>query len=211
MTQSDLFNLGADLPLQSVELIELSDGDILWVRRFLPADEADRLLQTLLDEIPWRQDRIRIAGKEQPIPRLQAWFGDPGMTYGYSGLHLEPQPWTPALAALKQKIEDYSDCHFNSLLANLYRDENDSVGWHADNEPELGENPTIVSLSLGDSRNFELKHRQHKERKLGLTLQHGDLLIMKGPMQHFWLHQVPKSKVPCKPRINLTFRRIFKD
>jgi len=211
MSQSDLFNLGGDLPLQSVELIELSDGDILWVHHFLPKEEADSLLQTLLQEIPWRQDNIRIGGKEQAIPRLQAWFGDPGMRYSYSGLKLEPQPWTPTLASLKQRIEDYSDCHFNSLLANQYRDENDSVGWHADNEPELGQNPTIASLSLGEPRDFELKHRQHKERKLKLTLQHGDLLIMKGPLQHFWLHQVSKSKVPCQPRINLTFRRIFKN
>ena len=210
MTQSDLFTLG-DLPLQNVELIELSDGDILWIRRFLPPQEADTLLQTLQDEIPWRQDNIRIGGREQPIPRLQAWFGDPGTNYGYSGIKLEPQPWTPTLAALKQRIEDYSDCRFNSMLANLYRNENDSVSWHADNEPELGENPTIASLSLGDSRDFELKHRQHKERKLKLTLHHGDLLIMKGSLQHHWLHQVPKSKTPCKPRINLTFRRIFKN
>ena len=138
MTQSDLFNLGNDLPLQTVELIELSDGDILWVRHFLPSREADTLFQTLQQEIPWRQDNIRIGGKDQPIPRLQAWFGDPGMHYTYSGLTLEPQPWSPTLTALKQRIETYSDCHFNSLLANLYRDQNDSVGWHADNEPELG-------------------------------------------------------------------------
>lgn len=207
MTQSDLFS---DLQLQSVELIEIDDGDILWIKRFLPKAEADTLLQTLQTEIPWRQDSIRIAGKDTPIPRLQAWYGDPGMTYTYSGLKLNPLPWTPTLAAIKQRIEDYSDCHFNSLLANLYRNEQDSVGWHADDEPELGQNPAIASLSLGDARDFQLKHRTHPEQKLSLPLQHGDLLIMKGALQHHWVHQIPKSKTPCQPRINLTFRRIFK-
>ena len=207
MTQSDLFN---DLQLQSVELIEIDDGDILWIKRFLPKADADALLQTLQTEIPWRQDSIRIAGKDTPIPRLQAWYGDPGMTYTYSGLKLDPLPWTPTLAAIKQRIEDYSDCHFNSLLANLYRTEQDSVGWHADDEPELGQNPTIASLSLGDSRDFQLKHRSRPEQKLSLPLQHGDLLIMKGALQHHWVHQISKSKAPCQPRINLTFRRIFK-
>ncbi len=207
MTQSDLFS---DLQLQTVELIEIDDGDILWIKRFLPKAEADTLFQTLQTEIPWRQDSLRIAGKDTPIPRLQAWYGDPGMTYTYSGLKLDPLPWTPTLAALKARLEDYSDCHFNSLLANLYRNEQDSVGWHADDEPELGENPAIASLSLGDTRDFQLKHRQHQDRKLTLPLQHGDLLIMKGALQHHWLHQIPKSRTPCGPRINLTFRRIFK-
>ncbi len=210
MTQSDLFTLGADLPLQSVELIELTDGDILWVRHFLTTSDASQLMQTLQNEIPWRQDSIRIAGKDTPIPRLQAWFGDEGMSYTYSGLTLQPTPWSPALATLKHRIENYSDCHFNSLLANLYRDENDSVGWHADDEPELGENPTIASLSLGEAREFVLKHRNHPDQKLKLNLQNGDLLIMKGALQHHWLHQIPKSRTQSQPRINLTFRRIFK-
>src|SRR5690606_28110797 len=135
---------------------------------------------------------------------------DPGMTYRYSGLTLEPLPWTPALAAIRQRIEEYSDCHFNSLLANLYRNEQDSVGWHADNEPELGENPALASLSLGETRDFLLKHRDHPEQKVTMALEHGDLLIMKGALQHHWLHQMPKSKAQCGPRINLTFRRIFK-
>jgi alkylated DNA repair dioxygenase AlkB len=208
MNQSNLFNLG-DLPLQSVELIELSDGDILWVKHFLPPEEADQLMATLQQHIPWRQDSIRIAGKDTPIPRLQAWFGDAGMTYTYSGLTLQPAPWLPALANIKHRIEDYSDTHFNSLLANLYRDENDSVGWHADDEPELGENPVIASLSLGETRDFVLKHRDHQEQKLKLPLQNGDLLIMKGALQHHWLHQIPKAKTHCAARINLTFRRIF--
>lgn len=208
MSQKDLFIFG-DVPLQSVELIELEDGEILWVRHFYEEDTAQQLYSRLQEEIPWRQDSIRIAGKETPIPRLQAWFGDPGMTYTYSGLTLVPTPWTETLLQLKKQIEDYGDHQFNSLLANLYRNEQDSVGWHADNEPELGQNPVIASLSLGAVRTFQLKHRQHPERKLALELGSGDLLIMKGTLQHFWQHQIPKSRQPCEPRINLTFRKII--
>jgi len=209
MSQDDLFIFG-DVPLQSVELIELEDGEILWARRFYDDDTAQQLYSRLQEEIPWRQDSIRIAGKETPIPRLQAWFGDPGISYTYSGLTLQPEPWNDTLQHIKEQIENYSDTQFNSLLANLYRDEQDSVGWHADNEPELGHNPVIASLSLGGERTFQLKHRQHPERKLALELRSGDLLIMKGAMQHHWLHQVPKSRQTCLPRINLTFRKINK-
>ncbi|MBA54165.1 MAG: alpha-ketoglutarate-dependent dioxygenase AlkB [Pseudomonadales bacterium] len=208
MSQKDLFIFG-DVPLQSVELIELEDGEILWVRHFYEEDTAQQLYSRLQEEIPWRQDSIRIAGKDKPIPRLQAWFGDPGMTYTYSGLTLEPEPWTETLQQLKKQIEDYGDHQFNSLLANLYRNEQDSVGWHADNEPELGQNPVIASLSLGAVRTFQLKHREHPERKLALELGSGDLLIMKGALQHHWQHQIPKSRQPCEPRINLTFRKII--
>lgn len=208
MSQKDLFIFG-DVPLQSVELIELEDGEILWVRHFYDEDTAQQLYSRLQEEIPWRQDSLRIAGKTTPIPRLQAWFGDPGMTYTYSGLTLDPEPWNDTLRHIKEQIENYSDTHFNSLLANLYRNEQDSVGWHADNEPELGQNPVIASISLGCERTFQLKHRQHPERKLALELKSGDLLIMKGALQHHWQHQIPKSRQPCDPRINLTFRRII--
>ena len=167
---------------------EAGKAEISFWPHWLSGTEADELLQTAIDKTPWRQDSIRIAGKMVPIPRLQAWFGDPGMVYTYSGLTLDPQPWNDTLQHIKQQIEDYSDTHFNSLLANLYRDQQDSVGWHADNEPELGQNPVIASLSLGSERTFQLKHRQHPERKLDLDLQSGDLLIMKGALQHHWQH-----------------------
>ena len=206
MTQSDLFNLG-DLPLQSVELIELSDGDILWVKHFLPPEEANQLMATLQQQIPWRQDSIRIGGKDTPIPRLQAWFGDAGMTYTYSGLTLQPTPWLPALAAIKHRIEDYSDTHFNSLLANLYRTGLDSMGWHADDERELGPNPVIASVSLGQERRFDLRHRATGQTVRTL-LPSGSVLVMAGATQHHWVHQVPRTTRPLQPRINLTFRLI---
>lgn len=207
MTQKDLF-IFDDLPLQSVELIELSDGEILWVRHFYAPEKCNDLLEKLTREIPWRQDNITIAGKSIPIPRLQAWFGDEGMNYSYSGLKLEPVPWSPELAAIKQDIESYCDTHFNSLLANLYRDNQDSVSWHSDDEKELGVNPTIASFSLGGCREFQLKHRAHQDKKLSIDLGNGDLLIMKGALQHNWLHCVPKKRQHCEPRINLTFRQI---
>jgi alkylated DNA repair dioxygenase AlkB len=208
MSQKDLF-IFDDVPLQSVELIELRDGEILWVRHFYSPEKATQLYSRLQEEIPWRQDSIRIAGKDTPIPRLQAWFADPGLSYTYSGLTLEPNPWSDTLLHTKQEIEHFSDTRFNSLLANLYRNQHDSVGWHADNEPELGNNPVIASLSLGGERNFQLKHRDHPEKKLDIQLGSGDLIIMKGTLQHHWLHQIPKSRKHCEPRINLTFRRII--
>lgn len=208
MTQKDLF-IFDDLPFQNVERIELHDGELLWVRHFLPPQESSVLFSALLNTLPWQQDHLSIAGKSIPVPRLQAWIGDPGTTYHYSGLTLEPQPWTEALLTLRHRIEDYTDTHFNSLLANLYRNEHDSVSWHADNEPELGRNPVVASLSLGESRDLQLKHNHHKDQKISITLKNGDLLIMKGPLQHHWLHQIPKQKEPCLPRINLTFRTIF--
>jgi len=209
MNQNDLFIFN-DVPLQSVELIELEDGEILWARRFYDTDSASQLYSRLQEEIPWRQDSLKLGGREVPIPRLQAWFGDAGMNYTYSGLTLEPTPWNDTLQRVREQIETYSGARFNSLLANLYRNENDSVGWHGDNEPELGTNPVIASLSLGATRRFQLKHRQHPERKLALDLGTGDLLIMRGALQHHWLHQLPKSRHPCESRINLTFRRIIR-
>ena len=208
MTQKDLF-IFDDLPFQSVELIELTDGEILWVRHFYEPAKCEQLYKELHSQIPWQQDQIRIAGKPQTIPRLQAWFGDKGLDYTYSGLTMTPNPWPALLKQIKQDIEQYSDSHFNSMLANLYRNENDSVGWHADNEKELGTNPVIASLSLGGSRDFLLKHNQHPDKKLSITLNDGDLLIMKGPIQHFWTHAIPKRTQPCEPRINLTFRKII--
>jgi len=142
------------------------------------------------------------------IPRLQAWLGDAGCRYRYSGLTLDPHPWTPILLTLKQRTEACLQRRFNAVLANLYRDGNDSVGWHADNEPELGPNPLIASLTLGAARRFCLRHRRHKARKLELILPSGALLVMGGTLQQHWLHALPKSRTAQAPRINLSFRNI---
>ena len=190
------------------ETIALENGELLWVHGFFPKGRCLALFETLRHTLPWRQDHLTIAGKTIPIPRLQAWLGDSGTQYQYSGLTLEPTPWTEEILALKTAIEAVGQVRFNSVLANLYRNERDSVSWHADNEPELGRNPVVASFSLGGTREFHLKHRKHKHMKLRLPLKDGDLLVMTGALQHHWLHQVPKDKKPCQPRINLTFRAI---
>ena len=178
-------------------------------RNFLDADRSGELFHTLEKDIPWRQDQIRIAGKQMRIPRLQAWFGDTNARYGYSGIVLDPIPFSPTLLQIKSAIESTCNNRFNSLLANYYRDGQDSVSWHADDEPELGINPTIASLSLGQTRRFSLKHKRDKSYDtLFLDLHPGDLLIMAGETQHHWLHQVAKTKKVSEPRINLTFRKI---
>ncbi|HBR98454.1 MAG TPA: alpha-ketoglutarate-dependent dioxygenase AlkB [Gammaproteobacteria bacterium] len=172
--------------------------------------EADQLLMTLKAELDWQQSRIRIAGRELPIPRLNAWYGDADADYGYSGIALAPLPWTPELTTVRQAVQQRCDHGFNSVLANLYRDGQDSVAWHADDEKALGRNPVIASVSLGGTRRFQLKHRRDKTlSRIDLDLPHNSLLVMGGALQHHWVHAVPKTRKPCDARINLTFRRII--
>jgi alkylated DNA repair dioxygenase AlkB len=167
--------------------------------------DADRLMAALRRDIAWRQDEATVMGRRIPIPRLQAWHGDG--QYVYSGIRLEPSPWTPDLLILKGVAEDIAGESFNSVLINLYRDGRDSVAWHADDEPSLGRDPVIASLSLGAVRRFQLQHKTTGLR-IDLDLPHGSCLVMAGPTQHHWRHQIPKTRRPVDPRINLTFRRI---
>lgn len=161
-----------------------------------------------MQEIDWQQEQLSMYGKQVNIPRLQAWYGGIDHDYTYSGLTLTPKPLTSSLMVLKTKVEAFISVNFNSLLANLYRDGNDSVSWHSDDEPELGPEPIIASLSFGDTRNFQLKHKSNGD-KLNIDLTSGSLLIMAGSTQHFWSHCVPKTKRVKSPRINLTFRQII--
>jgi alkylated DNA repair dioxygenase AlkB len=179
------------------------DGAVVLYPDALPPAAADRLLAALRDGIAWRQEVATVMGRRVAIPRLTAWHGAAG--YVYSGIRLTPAPWTPPLLELKALAESIARQPFNSVLLNLYRDGRDSVSWHADDEPGLGRNPTIASLSLGADRRFQLKHRRCPER-LTLDLPHGSCLIMAGATQHHWLHQLPKTKAPVGLRINLTFR-----
>jgi len=188
--------------------LKLRDADIRFVRRFLGEEEAASLFARLYEDIAWRHDSIILWGKPYLQPRLTAWYGDAGSAYSYSGLKLEPLPWSSHLAAIKGRIEGFCGKRFNSVLANLYRDERDSVGWHSDDEPELGEQPFIASLSLGEARTFRMKHKLLKEEKATLALGSGSLLLMGGSTQKNWLHAVEKERLPCGPRINLTFRTI---
>jgi alkylated DNA repair dioxygenase AlkB len=179
------------------------DGVVCLYPDALPPADADRLLEALRDGIAWRQEVATVMGRRLPIPRLTAWHGAAG--YVYSGIRLTPAPWTAPLLELKALAEAIARQPFNSVLLNLYRDGRDSVSWHADNEPGLGQNPVIASLSLGAVRRFQLKHRRLPER-LTLDLPHGSCLVMAGATQHHWLHQLPKTKAPVGPRVNLAFR-----
>jgi alkylated DNA repair dioxygenase AlkB len=167
--------------------------------------EADalRLFEELMALTPWRQEVAMLMGRRVPIPRLTAWHGAAG--YVYSGIKMTPAPWSPPLLELKAVAEACAGQAFNSVLLNLYRDGRDSVSWHADNEPGLGRDPVIASVSLGAIRRFQMKHRRRQSR-VALDLPSGSCLVMAGATQHHWLHQVPKTSRPVGPRINLTFR-----
>ena len=188
--------------------LRLPDADIVFYPHFLDEQESDRLLTQMTETIDWRQDWITIYGRSMPQPRLTAWYGDPGKSYTYSGITMHPSPWTRTLLDLKTKAEAVSGVVFNSVLLNLYRDGNDSMGWHSDDEPELGQNPVIGSVSLGGTRRFMLRHRAEKGLKHQLELTSGSFLLMQGTTQHYWQHQNPKAKRLVPPRINLTFRVI---
>lgn len=191
--------------------IPLPDAELLLDPEFLPLAEAQSLLAELTDSLAWRHDAIQLFGRSVLQPRLTAWHGDPGASYQYSGLHLEPQPWTPALLGLRQRVEAAAGAPFNSVLLNLYRTGQDSMGWHADDEPELGPAPVIASLTLGATRTFRLKPRdplRTPHAPLSLPLTSGSLLLMRGSTQQQWLHALPKTARPVGPRLNLTFRHV---
>ena len=186
------------------------DGDVCLFTQWLPATLADAYFRELLETLAWQQSRIHIHGQEHAIPRLNAWYGDPGCRYGYSGTRFEPLPWTETLTDIKERLTATLGVAFNSMLANRYRDGRDSVAWHSDDEPELGRNPVIASVSLGATRRFTLKHKSRRDiRPLAVDLTHGSLLVMSGPTQHHWLHQVAKTTRIVGERINLTFRYIY--
>lgn len=188
----------------------LADGGVVVLHEtWLDAREAGALFTALRDEVGWRQERIRIHGREHLQPRLVAWFGDAHASYTYSGLTLSPKPWSERLGSLRRRVEDEAGVPFNSVLCNLYRDGQDSMGFHADAEPELGHNPIIASVSLGATRRFVMRHVRDVRERLDLDLPNGSLLVMEGTTQHFFRHGVPKQRSIAEPRINLTFRRIL--
>ena len=189
--------------------LNLPDANISYFPHFLKPEVANSAFDIFLDELEWRQHYIKIFGELLPQPRLTALYGNNDQSYTYSNLTLKPLKFTPELLEIHQKLKELTKINFTHCLANLYRDGNDSMGWHADDEKELGENPVIASVSLGASRRFQLKHRSDPNLKYQLELEHGSLLLMAGTTQHFWKHQLPKTRKPVSPRINLTFRTIF--
>ena len=189
--------------------LPVPDADISYAERVLLPLPQQTLLDRLIAEIRWRRETIWMWGKTYLQPRLIAWYGDPGATYTYSGLQLEPLPWTPLLADVKATVERLADAPFNSVLLNYYRDHRDSMGLHSDDEAELGARPVIASLSLGAERTLILKHRGDRTRRqVRLPLAGGSLLLMRGDTQRNWKHGINKETQPCRPRVNLTFRRI---
>lgn len=193
---------------QSPINLNLKDAEVTYYPDFFNLNEADHYFKSLLDEIKWKQDTINVYGKTHLQPRLTAFYANNENTYQYSNIIMQPNPFDGILLEIKNKIETELKITFTSCLANLYRDGNDSNGWHADNEKELGINPIIGSLSLGAERVFHLKHKTDKAHKTKLNLQHGSLLLMQGETQSNWLHQIPKTKKKIGKRINLTFRII---
>jgi len=162
----------------------------------------------IFKNINWKQERIRIYGRDILLPRLTSWYGDSGKVYIYSGIKSEPNNWNKGLLYLKQKIEQIAQVEFNSVLLNWYRDGEDSLSWHADNERELGVNPIIASANFGEARDFVVRRKDDRSKKLILPLKHGTLLLMRGELQSFWEHSVPKRKNVKRSRFNLTFRQI---
>jgi alkylated DNA repair dioxygenase AlkB len=189
--------------------IPVPDADLSYTASMALPAPPEALLRELIDGIPWRAEDIVVWGKKYRQPRLMAWYGDRGRRYTYSGIRLEPLPWTERLASIRAHVEHTAEAAFNSVLLNYYRDQNDSMGMHSDDEPELGSRPAIASLSLGHQRTLILKHRTRKDlQRVTLPLQSGSLLLMKGETQRHWKHGIAKERRPCGPRINLTFRRI---
>lgn len=176
---------------------------------FFDPNDARSWFEQLTLEIPWKQEPIRMFGKKVMQPRLTAWVADKGLSYRYSGIEMKPLPWNQPLIEIKMQIQKLLGTKFNSVLLNLYRDGRDSMGWHRDNEPELGRNPLIASVSLGEPRRFLMRLYSNPETKIEFLLNHGSLLVMAGECQTEWEHSIPKSLKINSPRINLTFRRIL--
>lgn len=189
--------------------IPMPDADVVLQRFFDLGAPPSEVLAQLVAQVAWREETITLWGKEVLQPRLLAWHGDECASYVYSGKRHDPLPWTPLLSGLRRRIEDATSLSFNSVLLNLYRDHRDSMGMHSDDEPELGPEPAIASLSLGEERTLVFRHRTDKAQKSwNLVLPSGSLLVMKGRTQHAWQHGIAKLSSPCGPRVNLTFRRV---
>jgi len=200
----------------SWQRIDFPKADIQLWHHWLDDGEAEAICADLMQTLDWQQPSLTIAGRTHKIPRLKAWHGDPAAHYRYSGQSFSPSPWTDTLRQLKARVEEACAAQFNSVLANWYRSGQDSMGFHADNERELGAEPVIASLSLGATRRFvfqpsgELKAQANQLRSLGLELESGDLLLMRGSTQRYWKHGIPKTQKLVGDRINLTFRYIFR-
>ena len=207
MITYDLFSY-SNAGCEDCSEIDIPDAEVFLYPSLLSNQEADQLFDILKTSIIWEKHKIKLYGEVHDVPRLTAWYGDPNKSYEYSGIKLKTRLWNAGLLKIREKIETISKTKFNSVILNLYRSGSDSVLWHSDDEPELGKNPVIGSLSLGEAREFQMKHKYIRDLKQNILLQHGSFLLMKGKTQHNWLHQIPKRKNLKGERINLTFRTI---
>ncbi|UYB51715.1 alpha-ketoglutarate-dependent dioxygenase AlkB [Xanthomonas sp. AM6] len=188
--------------------LDLPGADVRWLPGWLAPAEAAALFAQLLGEVAWEVHRIRLFGRLVDSPRLSCWIGDPEASYRYSGTRFAPHPWPPALRPLRDRLAAETGVPFNSVLANRYRDGRDAMGWHSDDEKELGPRPLIASLSLGATRRFVLRHRSEPALRQALELSTGGLLLMGGETQRLYRHALPRTAKPVGERINLTFRRV---
>ena len=181
------------------ELLEYRAG-------FIDSITSDELLAKFIEETPWKQSKQKMWDKEYLTPRLTSWHGDRGTDYSVSGKIANPNPWTPELLMLKEKVEAQAKIKFNSVLLNYYRDGNDSVAWHSDRESVLGKNPIIASVSFGQVRSFDIRNKENHSEHYSVRLEHGYFLLMKAGLQEHWEHRIAKSNKAMKARVNLTFR-----
>lgn len=191
-----------------LQTLTLPGADVAFDPQWLSTGEADTLYLRLLADVPWETHRIRLFGRLVDSPRLSCWIGDPGTRYRYSGTLFEPHPWPRSLRTLRERLSAALGVDFNSVLVNRYRDGRDAMGWHRDDEPELGPQPVIASISLGATRRFRLKADDAAVPPLSLDLPHGSVLVMRGHTQSRFRHALPRTARPVGERINLTFRRI---
>jgi alkylated DNA repair dioxygenase AlkB len=198
-----------DLFSEEKRHFNLPNAELIYTENFYDTAKADYYFDILKKTIDWQQDDITIYGKTYKQPRLTALYANNSKPYSYSNITMQPTIFTSELQQIKLDLEQEINHKFTSVLLNLYRNGNDSNGWHADDETELGKNPVIASLSLGATRPFHFKHRDIKDERHKINLNHGSLLIMRGEMQHYWLHQIAKTKKNIGERINLTFRTLL--
>ena len=196
------------LPLKTSNLLPFL-GEVYFYPDFFSSEDAGLFFKLLQEGLVWKQEPIWMFGKQILQPRLTALYGDPKVLYGYSGIAMQAKPFTKELETIKQRLQDFTQHEFTHVLCNYYRDGQDSMGWHRDNEAVLGQNPKIASLTFGASRSFQLRPYNEKVPKINLELSHGSLLLMEGASQHHWEHQLPKTKKVRQPRINLTFRKLL--
>lgn len=201
MEQLHLFGEAGQTPGLPSDLLEYHPG-------IITTAESNDFLMDLSKTVPWEQKIVNMYGKEMIALRLTAWYGDPEKNYAYTGNHFTALPWTVPLLQIRQLIAPFIRLTFNSVLLNYCRNGNDAVAWHSDNEQELGKQPLIASISLCQVRRFDIRHKQHHERKYPINLEDGSLLLMKGDLQRNWEHRIAKANKPMRQRVNLTFRII---